>query len=258
MKQYLDIGQEPNFQKIIIVSAILHLIFITLATIPIKTKEREYKSYFVNIVGPSEVRSTAKAPRVRKTVPKKTVSKKTAAKEKGAVKMKAPPRKRVAPKKGVSLEPEKKAAKVSKEIERLRAIKALSQRKQHKKEQAAKAGEADEDIAQAIEVIRKKKLGTASARAGIPGAGTSVHSDSYYALVTQQIWSEWIYPDFDASGLEVVISIKIDKQGRVISQKIEKSSGNTLFDRSAAKAISKASPLPPPAVEMEIGVRFYL
>jgi TonB family protein len=56
----------------------------------------------------------------------------------------------------------------------------------------------------------------------------------------------------------VVISIKIDSQGKVVSQEIEKSSGNILFDRSAEKAISKASPLPPPPVEMEIGVRFYL
>jgi outer membrane biosynthesis protein TonB len=30
-----------------------------------------------------------------------------------------------------------------------------------------------------------------------------------------------------------------------------------LFDSSALKAISKASPLPPPHEEMEIGVRFY-
>jgi colicin import membrane protein len=253
MKQYLSIGTEPSLQKIIIASAIFHLIFITLATIPIKTKDREYKSYFVNIVGPSEVRSTAQKRRGKKTVPQKTVTK-----EKGAVKMKAPPRKRVAPKKGVSLEPEKKAKQVSKEIERLRAIKALSAKRARKSEETAKAGEADADIEQAIEVIRKKKLGSSSAQAGIPGSQSSVNADSYYALVTQQIWSEWIYPDFDATGLEVVISIKIDKQGRVISQKIEQSSGNTLFDRSAAKAISKASPLPPPAVEMEIGVRFYL
>ena len=52
-------------------------------------------------------------------------------------------------------------------------------------------------------------------------------------------------------------AIKILKDGTTIVQNIEKSSGNSLFDRSALKALAKASPLPPPPYEMEIGVRFY-
>jgi TonB family protein len=36
-----------------------------------------------------------------------------------------------------------------------------------------------------------------------------------------------------------------------------KSSGNRLFDISTVKAVKKASPLPPPAVENEIEVRFH-
>jgi len=39
--------------------------------------------------------------------------------------------------------------------------------------------------------------------------------------------------------------------------RIEKPSGNVLFDRSALRAIAKASPVTPPPYEMEIGVRFY-
>jgi TonB family protein len=56
----------------------------------------------------------------------------------------------------------------------------------------------------------------------------------------------------------MIISIKIDKEGYIVAQEIEKSSGNKLFDRSATKALSRSSPLPPPPVAMEIGVRFYL
>ena len=60
MKQYLSAGKEPNFQKIIITSAVLHLLFITLATMPLKTRDREYKSYYVNLVSPAALRSAAK------------------------------------------------------------------------------------------------------------------------------------------------------------------------------------------------------
>ncbi|KPJ98888.1 MAG: hypothetical protein AMK71_10650, partial [Nitrospira bacterium SG8_35_4] len=58
--------------------------------------------------------------------------------------------------------------------------------------------------------------------------------------------------------LETLISFTMDKDGKVISHKIEESSGNYLFDLSAVKAILKASPLPPHPVEREIEVRFHL
>jgi TonB family protein len=57
--------------------------------------------------------------------------------------------------------------------------------------------------------------------------------------------------------IEAIVSVKILKDGTARVQRIEKSSGNALFDRSALKALAKASPLPPPPYEMEIGVRFY-
>jgi colicin import membrane protein len=81
--------------------------------------------------------------------------------------------------------------------------------------------------------------------------------DSYYAKITQQIWQEWVYPDTGDKNLEAVIAVKIAKDGSVTIRGIEKGSGNTLFDRSALRAISKASPVSPPPYEMELGMRFY-
>ena len=69
--------------------------------------------------------------------------------------------------------------------------------------------------------------------------------------------STWVFPDTGKKDLEAIISIRILKDGTIISQRIEKSSGNPLFDRSAIKALAKASPLSPPPYEMDIGVRFY-
>jgi len=96
---------------------------------------------------------------------------------------------------------------------------------------------------------------TAQSRGGPSSQGTLF--DSYYGKITQQIWQEWVYPDTGDKNLEAIIAVKIAKDGSVTVQGIEKRSGNPLFDRSALRAISKASPVSPPPYEMEIGMRFY-
>jgi len=248
MRQALHIVKEPNLQKIVITSAVIHLIFIALITIPLKTKEREYKTYFVNIVSPTEVQKPSMSPAVKKKGKTKESS----------VAVKPTPRRRVAPKKGVSLEPVK-TERVSNEIERLRAISALEKKKSLKDKKLARSREADESVEQAIAGIKNSRTTISISKgAGVPGTQPSVDSESYYAVIFQKIWSEWIYPDIDTSDLEIVISIKIDSTGEIVSQQVEESSGNKIFDRSALKAIIKASPLPPPPVEMEVGLRFRL
>lgn len=87
------------------------------------------------------------------------------------------------------------------------------------------------------------------------GKGT-IFND-YYSKIRKEIWQQWVFPDTGKKDLEAIISIRILKDGTIISHMIEKSSGNPLFDRSAIKALAKASPLSPPPYEMDIGVRFY-
>lgn len=229
MRHPLNIRKDPNFQIIVITSAVIHLVLITFLVVPLKTRKDEYRNYFVNLVGPIES--------FRETKPSETIKteKTNGTKE---------PLNKPMPKADMSLEP---AHKVSKEIERMRAISALSKLKKKK----------EAENSHAIEVIRQKMQGSAAKGPGIPGAMQSMGYDSYYALITRKIWSEWIYPESNSSGLEVIIAVKIDRDGKVVSREIEKSSGDTLFDRSALKAISKASPLPPPPTEIEIGIRFY-
>ena len=172
MRQSLPIGKEPNLQKIIITSAVLHLIFITLITIPLKSKDREYKTYFVNVVTPAQIQTPSRKPAVKK--------KGKAAKSSTSVKVKPTPRRRVQAKKGVSLEPVE-TKRVSREIERLRAISALEKKKKSKEEAMARARDDDESVEQAIEGIKKRKTTiTVSTGMGIPGAQASVDSESYY------------------------------------------------------------------------------
>ncbi len=89
------------------------------------------------------------------------------------------------------------------------------------------------------------------------GQGKGMPFDEYYSKITKEIWQEWVYPDIGRKDIEAVIAVKILKDGTAIVQRVEKSSGNSLFDKSAIKALAKASPLSPPPDEIELGVRFY-
>jgi TolA protein len=91
---------------------------------------------------------------------------------------------------------------------------------------------------------------------GTPAGKGTIFND-YYSRIRKEIWQQWVFPDIVKKDMEAIISIRILKDGTIISQRIEKSSGNPLFDRSAIKALAKASPLSPPPYEMDIGVRFY-
>ncbi len=237
MKHFLDVGKQSGLQKIVISSAVLHLLFISLIVIPIKTGERTFTSYQVKLVGPLHTPGKTRdysTKRKRRTIPKKKIAKKTPAAEKI---VKIPPRS------DMSLE---RARMVEKEIQRLRANSAISKLKR------------DREKAHEVQIGGKKTPEETKQPAGIPGKGTDEETDYYYSIISRKIWQQWVYPDINTSGLEVIVSIKIGRNGKVISLEIEKPSGNKLFDRSALKAISKAGPLPPPPEEMEIGVRFYL
>lgn len=241
MSQSLYFGNEPDLQKFVIASAVLHILFLFLVTIPIKTKDTEYKSYVVDLVAPAELQSSS---------PKSTG---------GTSAVKPQPRKRVKAKSMPS-------KRVDSEIERLRAISAISKLKEKKEEAKANSlevikkkiyeeGEAagDAEVAGRIEEIRSKVRGGA----GAPGkAKQGKNTDMYYALITQRIWSEWICTNCESEDFEVVISFHINKDGSVDSLKVVKSSGNSFYDNSAIKAIRKASPLPPPVLEDDCEVRF--
>jgi hypothetical protein len=75
MNQYLNIDDDHNLQKIVIASAVMHILFIALVTVPLGTKEREEKSYFVNLVPQTEMKSTPKTTLLRKPKPLRMVKK---------------------------------------------------------------------------------------------------------------------------------------------------------------------------------------
>jgi len=108
-----------------------------------------------------------------------------------------------------------------------------------------------------IDLRARGEKRVSSAKASSASQGQGGGTGDYYSMITKEIWQQWVYPDTGKKDIEAIISVKILRDGTAIVQKVEKSSGNGLFDRSAIRAIAKASPLPPPPQEMEIGVRFY-
>jgi colicin import membrane protein len=82
--------------------------------------------------------------------------------------------------------------------------------------------------------------------------------DQYYRRIQDRILEVWVFPKIDMKSLEATISISVMPNGEVIINRFERPSGNRLFDRSALKAIHRASPLePPPFGEgIEVGVNF--
>ena len=61
-----------------------------------------------------------------------------------------------------------------------------------------------------------------------------------------KVRENWNKPLGSITGLETVISVKVQRTGEVVSVKVVKSSGDHFFDQSAENAVYKASPLPFP------------
>jgi colicin import membrane protein len=114
--------------------------------------------------------------------------------------------------------------------------------------------------------------GTAAGAAGGGGTGTAAGGDSaqiglarrlYYAEVWNIIRREWSLDTTRLKGqhLEAVIIVVIRRDGKVLSYRFEKKSGNALLDESAERAVRKADTLPPfPKIysppQEELGIRF--
>ena len=110
--------------------------------------------------------------------------------------------------------------------------------------------------------------GVPGAGPGGPGGGAGGPSDlrfrSYYQALYEKIYQSWILPDYvteKEGSREVVVVIKIQRDGKILGASFEKASGNRQLDASVMNALKKADPLPPLPDDfrestLEIGIRF--
>ncbi len=111
----------------------------------------------------------------------------------------------------------------------------------------------------AIEALRRK-VASGSGRAGMPGAtGTEAGSDygSYIQSRLRDAFAKTIA--FRNANPMVVIRLTIDRSGKVIGYRIERSSGDKVFEDSVSRAVNSASenfPPPPGRKEFHQGFIF--
>jgi colicin import membrane protein len=97
---------------------------------------------------------------------------------------------------------------------------------------------------------------------GTDGAQVGLARRLYYTEIWNAIRRQWALPEFlKAQKLETVLVVVVRRDGKVLDLRVEKSSGNEIYDESARRAVRKAEPLPPfPAIyspaQEEIGLRF--
>jgi TonB family protein len=89
--------------------------------------------------------------------------------------------------------------------------------------------------------------------------------DDYYSMVWAKIKAQWTLPEDlqkGMTGLETIIVIVMERDGKIQKSWFEKRSGNSRYDQMAMRAILKAGPLPPVPKEfsdntVEIAIRFH-
>jgi len=220
--------REPGLQKTALISLALHLIVFMITVLILKQSNRIVmpSPYTVNLVSPDILHKSAtgkgKSDTVIRDMP-----------ESIAHTSKAMKSKKDTEKENQSIKEKISALEAKKKIEKMVKLRSVI---------SLRAGADDRSVQ--------------TTKASSPQAKGDLFDD-YYRKITREIWQQWIYPDTRRKDIEAIVSVRILKDGTALVQRVEKSSGNALFDRSALKALAKASPLAPPPYEMEIGVRFY-
>jgi colicin import membrane protein len=87
---------------------------------------------------------------------------------------------------------------------------------------------------------------------------------NYIDGIWDQIRRNWsIPPDAQGKGYLAIVEVALDRRGRLLRSRIEQSSGNSLYDRAAMRAVDAANAkglpaMPPNAGEDEFvfGLRF--
>lgn len=81
--------------------------------------------------------------------------------------------------------------------------------------------------------------------AAVAGLDNPSFTYGYYLdQMLAQIQRQWVRPPL-GSGIEALVSFRIQRDGRVTDLRIERSSGYSSFDLAGLRAVSAAAPLPP-------------
>jgi colicin import membrane protein len=71
-----------------------------------------------------------------------------------------------------------------------------------------------------------------------------VITNSYIAIIVQTITNRWSRPPSARNGMEVTVAMQLTPNGQVVDASVIKSSGDSVFDRSAIRAIKQIEQFP--------------
>ncbi len=235
---------DPGLKKAAAVSFALHMLFASLAFITIGRAPTFVmpSPYVVSLVSPGKsALKTSRIPPSKKIIAPAKVEEELPVEKPSVRAVKEPP--------------EKAFKEYSKD-----KIAALRAQKEHKEYLADRKNAllAKQKLADVKKIGEAKSAVSVTAKptGGEPGAGEGTIVSNYTDMLSSLIQQEWVFFDTDSGNIFAIISVRISKNGALQITKVERASGNAIFDRSALRAIQKASPVPPPPYEMELGVRF--
>ncbi|MBR1375669.1 MAG: cell envelope integrity protein TolA [Cardiobacteriaceae bacterium] len=167
-------------------------------------------------------------------------------------------------------EAREKAAKAEKAAKEAKE-KATRAEKEAREKAAKEAKEKAEKEAKAkaaqkkLDATKKPELGLSSYDEKTGGSnstnGTAAKSNNddraalnadliaFSEAAKNKVWSKWITPANAQHSRNPSLLIKVDNSGRVVSVKVQKSSGNKLYDESVISAVKAASPLRMPQMQ---------
>jgi len=143
-----------------------------------------------------------------------------------------------AKKKKADKEKARKKAEAKKKKEAERKKKLAEEKK--RKAAAEKKRKAEAERKRKEDAMRKQM--EAKARAARAGQAMS----KYVPRIQRKVESNWNYPDSKKIDCKPDVSVRLAPNGKVLSAKIVKSSGDPYCDSSVSKAFMKASPIPIP------------
>ena len=231
--------REENWNKMLMISAALHLIVLAALSFPVSKAFRKYdtsKSYYsVNLVGDIGPGLGSAGVEKGRTIPAKQPEAVKPQTQKGAQKKIRPTPTRdkdarsLAPKKTEKEKPQNTTKDDLESVEK--RIRDLKRR-------------AGTDVASAKGTLGQSEL------SGPGGAGGRLIDPAlarYLVGVREKIEATWHIPFISSQkqNLEVNATIKIRKDGRIVDINIDKRSGNRIYDESVVRVLRMIDPLPP-------------
>ncbi len=133
------------------------------------------------------------------------------------------------------------------EQKRIQAQKEAEAKKREQEKLAEEKRKQEQLAKEKAEKVRQEALAKQQAEAAQAKAEQDRQSTiTATAAIQRKVNNSWIRPMTVRKGLSCTIQVKLLASGDVMDATVVKSSGDTVFDRSAENAVRKASPLPIP------------